>query len=104
LTDLGIVFQFGLTGGDVTASGLADGYDSIRDYGLLAEHPFYAGLISHTDQGSPGKAQFGILVPVAQAVPFIGLKALNLTGAGKLKTLFSAAMGLHFWHDRSVFT
>jgi len=77
--------------------------DEIRDY-LLAEHPFYAGLIGYTDQGSPGEAQFGVLVPVAQTVPFVGLETLNLTGAGKLKALFSAAMGLHFWHDRSVFT
>ena len=65
---------------------------------LLTQHPLHSGLISIADHGRAGEAQFCVLVPIAQAVGFIGLKAFNLTGTGNFKTLFRAAMGLHLWH------
>ena len=98
-TDLGMTFQFGLTGGVNTSLVLANSYELVISlYYLFTKHSFHSWFIGNADHGRAGQAQFGILVLIPHPVGRIGLKTLNLTGTGNLKTLFCAAMGLHLWH------
>jgi hypothetical protein len=66
----------------------------------MGEHTLYPCLVCHTYKCRARQPQLRILVPIAQPVALVGLKAFNLAGAGYLKALFGAAMGLHFWHSR----